>query len=71
MEAGSEIVSKVAEMHMLMRIRIGSFYFVYRLAVADIIGRLYLSTCHCCGEPVREDLKHISLYVSDGTIRNP
>ncbi|KRH93111.1 putative transposable element [Pseudoloma neurophilia] len=52
---------KVAGMHMLSKIRVGMFFFAYRLAGAGIIDRRYLSECPCCGVAVREDAKHVFL----------
>ena len=52
---------KVAGMRVLTRMRVGSFYYAYRLAAAGRIDPMYFSVCPCCGDSVREDLNHILL----------
>ena len=57
-------VEKVAGMAALMKMRIGIFFYGYRLAGAGIIDRRFLQSCPCCEENVREDAYHIFMVCS-------
>lgn len=69
METGPEVFNELAWMHTLIRMQI-VFYLIYRLVDANIIAFPYISTCSCCGESVREDLKHIFSYAQDLAARD-
>lgn len=47
---------------MLVRMRIGSFYFAYRLAGAGITDHSYIAVCPCYGDFARENIKHTLIW---------
>lgn len=67
----NESADKIAGMHVIMVMLIGSFYFRDLLAGADIIDHTYLSVCPCWGNHMPRICRIHCSYATDDAIKFP